>query len=188
MNENDFVEQGIANVSALLESLRNRKSQQLLYMISVPRSVYERLLRDQYRGRPLFTGKKDGTNRQIQFDGAFFKSVEDKRLLIPLEMTIIASGKRVNLTNYSHEISRRMEAGEDLNMFEYDKDGKYIGCKVDGKLMPPEELKQLYPSPCQICGNITTKICSRCRFIFYCSVECQKADWPAHRPHCANSI
>ena len=30
------------------------------------------------------------------------------------------------------------------------------------------------------------KWCSRCRTIKYCSPECQKKDWPKHKPICAN--
>lgn len=28
------------------------------------------------------------------------------------------------------------------------------------------------------------KVCSRCKLWYYCSVECQKANWNAHKPHC----
>jgi ankyrin repeat protein len=28
------------------------------------------------------------------------------------------------------------------------------------------------------------KMCSRCRWVRYCSKECQKEHWPVHRPDC----
>jgi len=42
------------------------------------------------------------------------------------------------------------------------------------------------PKKCFVCGenNIPLKICSRCRFAFYCSAECQKKDWMWHKLNC----
>ncbi|KAI9033478.1 hypothetical protein DFJ74DRAFT_763686 [Hyaloraphidium curvatum] len=33
-------------------------------------------------------------------------------------------------------------------------------------------------------GSGSTKRCSRCKAAFYCSAQCQKADWPSHKPNC----
>ena len=38
---------------------------------------------------------------------------------------------------------------------------------------------------CQLCTNLTTKKCSRCKKIFYCSVKCQKSDWKVHKLNCS---
>ncbi|CAF1861592.1 unnamed protein product [Brassica oleracea var. botrytis] len=32
-------------------------------------------------------------------------------------------------------------------------------------------------SECSVCGNLTTKKCSRCKSVRYCSAECQRSDW-----------
>ncbi|KAF8520877.1 hypothetical protein BU17DRAFT_46097 [Hysterangium stoloniferum] len=38
---------------------------------------------------------------------------------------------------------------------------------------------------CSVCGNSTTlRLCSRCAECVYCSVACQKEDWPTHKKIC----
>ena len=32
--------------------------------------------------------------------------------------------------------------------------------------------------------GVSLKLCGRCQVARYCSVECQRADWTTHRPHC----
>ena len=34
------------------------------------------------------------------------------------------------------------------------------------------------------CTDITLKECGRCHLAYYCSEECQRKDWPNHKPHC----
>jgi len=36
-----------------------------------------------------------------------------------------------------------------------------------------------------VCGKVATKWCSGCNSISYCSVACQKADWPTHKLVCS---
>lgn len=37
---------------------------------------------------------------------------------------------------------------------------------------------------CNICGAFANKTCRRCKAKKYCSVECQKQDWPFHKTKC----
>jgi hypothetical protein len=37
---------------------------------------------------------------------------------------------------------------------------------------------------CHVCGAPATQLCSKCMINSYCSRECQRADWPAHKPLC----
>jgi hypothetical protein len=37
---------------------------------------------------------------------------------------------------------------------------------------------------CTLCLKPATKVCSRCHFYRYCSLECQKKDWPKHKVDC----
>ena len=37
---------------------------------------------------------------------------------------------------------------------------------------------------CNVCGKECAKHCSRCRLVFYCSVNCQHQDWKRHKKEC----
>ncbi len=39
---------------------------------------------------------------------------------------------------------------------------------------------------CLICSQAATKLCSKCKVVYYCSRECQEADWSSHRFFCAS--
>ncbi|XP_075265551.1 uncharacterized protein LOC142357954 [Convolutriloba macropyga] len=49
------------------------------------------------------------------------------------------------------------------------KTGKCMTCEVQ---KPAQELKR----------------CARCKFAQYCSRECQKKDWPSHKPFCVEGL
>ena len=41
--------------------------------------------------------------------------------------------------------------------------------------------------PCGWCGRMAVhraKFCGRCKMVWYCNEECQRAAWREHRPHC----
>ncbi|KAI1792760.1 hypothetical protein LXA43DRAFT_314595 [Ganoderma leucocontextum] len=47
------------------------------------------------------------------------------------------------------------------------------------------EIDRLGNDPgCVVCGNERKARCSQCQSVSYCSVACQKADWPAHKQTC----
>ncbi len=40
---------------------------------------------------------------------------------------------------------------------------------------------------CFVCNSIETlKRCSRCKSVFFCSVNCQKLGWPVHKKQCVS--
>lgn len=45
------------------------------------------------------------------------------------------------------------------------------------------------PHCCRFCGATSLEkklqVCSRCHCVCYCSPNCQRADWPHHKRHCA---
>ncbi|KAH3745397.1 hypothetical protein Pelo_13201 [Pelomyxa schiedti] len=56
---------------------------------------------------------------------------------------------------------------------------------------PPAPSPSPSPSPspptqhtCAVCRKISSKYCSRCHLVWYCSAECQRSHWPKHKPTC----
>uniref|UniRef100_A0AAU7J909 Tudor domain-containing protein Tdr1 n=1 Tax=Locusta migratoria TaxID=7004 RepID=A0AAU7J909_LOCMI len=47
----------------------------------------------------------------------------------------------------------------------------------------PVHLRARACRACLACGRLTTSVCARCGD-FYCSEECQRNDWPNHKPNC----
>jgi len=41
---------------------------------------------------------------------------------------------------------------------------------------------------CNRCGAVATSKCGRCHVVSYCSVECQRAAWPSHKPSCVKGV
>ncbi|KAG2393367.1 hypothetical protein C9374_006898 [Naegleria lovaniensis] len=41
---------------------------------------------------------------------------------------------------------------------------------------------------CNTCGKPATSKCSQCKSVFYCSVECQKKNWPEHKKTCVKKV
>lgn len=41
--------------------------------------------------------------------------------------------------------------------------------------------------PCGACGSPTTKACTQCNDIFYCSQDCQTSHWPYHKQYCISA-
>jgi hypothetical protein len=41
-----------------------------------------------------------------------------------------------------------------------------------------------HPYGCSVCGEIRAKKCAGCKFVYYCSKECQQLHWQIHKPQC----
>ena len=37
---------------------------------------------------------------------------------------------------------------------------------------------------CEVCDQVSTKVCSKCKNQHYCSRDCQRADWKQHKKVC----
>lgn len=51
----------------------------------------------------------------------------------------------------------------------------------DFRKMYKEATGESYRRPCHVCQTKTKTRCSCCEKVYYCSVECQRADWKNHR-------
>lgn len=67
------------------------------------------------------------------------------------------------------------ELAEENNRYAQSEDAK-----GDFIHLPGPEMNQI----CITCGKSATRFCSRCRLIAYCSTECQRIDYPRHKPNC----
>ena len=42
---------------------------------------------------------------------------------------------------------------------------------------------------CVVCGvEVQAGACSRCGSVLYCGSQCQRSDWPRHKPHCRQTV
>jgi len=46
-------------------------------------------------------------------------------------------------------------------------------------------VEELLKTKCSVCVKQTTLVCNRCKTARYCSRECQRKHWSAHKPTCA---
>eukprot|EP01091_Cochliopodium_minus_P013736 TRINITY_DN449_c0_g1_i5.p1 TRINITY_DN449_c0_g1~~TRINITY_DN449_c0_g1_i5.p1 ORF type:complete len:639 (-),score=178.19 TRINITY_DN449_c0_g1_i5:142-2058(-) len=61
----------------------------------------------------------------------------------------------------------------------YNEKGEEIRFEVN-----PNKLQ--VDTSCAVCGKNDGKVCSRCKATYYCSIDCQKKDWPDHKKVCTN--
>lgn len=61
----------------------------------------------------------------------------------------------------------------------------YGGVEIDGAIVMPRQHKCVACQEREALPLVTKfKKCSSCRSVYYCSVSCQRAHWPKHRPEC----
>jgi hypothetical protein len=203
--EQEFVKSGMAAIELELSHCRQGLAHHMACLMIQP-SDYEWLLRDAFLGRSLVTGAKDATGKPkpVRFDASKKLFLEDDgRLIVPMDMMACwysevaqaqehGSGQEHGeslgpMTNIGAEWLRQVAAGNPCpnNLLQVDKNGKYVGARIDGKLMPHDELSHLYRDRrCQVCRTATMKLCGQCSITYYCCVACQQADWRTHRQTC----
>ena len=58
------------------------------------------------------------------------------------------------------------------------------GAAAPAPALPPTPVLPKEISKCSVCGTITTKRCSACHLVFYCSAVCQRGAWKSHKLTC----
>ncbi|NWU64316.1 TDRD1 protein, partial [Pterocles burchelli] len=80
---------------------------------------------------------------------------------------------QVSHSDFIHEKPKKLQwSSENVCSIGYDKN-------LFSSLVPPPPMKT-----CHCCGLFGSLRCSQCRQISYCSLDCQKKDWPAHSVVC----
>jgi hypothetical protein len=72
-------------------------------------------------------------------------------------------------------------------------DGRSASRRVARKILLEKHLLDVVLDSCNRCQKLYSKNdpsspllkCVRCKMAWYCSKECQRADWPRHREHCS---
>ena len=68
------------------------------------------------------------------------------------------------------------------------QDGSCFITRVLDYKIPAQLLHRFRHLKCTNCGKLGKKVackkCGGCQKVYYCSAECQKSDWVAHKPNC----
>jgi len=103
-----------------------------------------------------------------------------------IESIITPKTKSLLQEMFMHECTgpKELEAlppGQKMFNLEYsNKDDE----KTDKTDKPDNTDKNDKYEKCVVCNKTTTKRCGLCKHHYICSVECQRKDWPKHKPNC----
>ncbi|XP_065528382.1 tudor domain-containing protein 1 isoform X4 [Lathamus discolor] len=90
------------------------------------------------------------------------------------DLLLTAASDNVSYSDLIHEKPKKSQYSLE--------NGFSISCdeSLFSSLVSPPQRKT-----CHHCGLFGSRRCSQCKQIYYCSADCQKEDWPAHRVVCA---
>jgi hypothetical protein len=194
--EKEFCDKGIIAIEDLVKIRLSENMQheikQIHAIIAVPLNVYEGLLSSVFHKRPLLTGMTNGQNRALRYDQEtrLFYTKNDNRLIAPIEMLYQHSPEEFKPTsNIGVQVLNKLKTGESPNVFHYDSNGVYDGVSTGEGVISPEQAKLRFKSHlCDVCSTPTKQLCSGCKAIYYCTIECQKKNYAAHKWWCKRTI
>ncbi|KDQ50748.1 hypothetical protein JAAARDRAFT_551243 [Jaapia argillacea MUCL 33604] len=74
------------------------------------------------------------------------------------------------------------------------KNPESVNASINATMPSRQDIKENMKSMVAMCSRCNkekkpdeVKFCSRCKIARYCSVECQRSDWPLHKPHCGKA-
>lgn len=93
---------------------------------------------------------------------------------------LVGKENEVNEWAKKHRQKKCQKIGIHLPLLYYRQTIKLVNEVIDREIRMAQEENQL----CGICGVKTTKHCTKCKNIYYCSSECQRNDWKVHKELC----
>jgi len=124
--------------------------------------------------------------RQVSLDPAFkVEYVEDQEISVYIEDDIAFTFHFGSINDQAVQAAVAREIGTE-------KVQSYLAM-TDRPSPNPTQLTECAELPvsyaCTACQTVvfakaSLKACAKCRCVFYCNRECQKANWPEHKPFC----
>ena len=99
----------------------------------------------------------------------------------------ISAGTRVLVQRL---VAKPEHNGKRARVLSFDKrSGRYMVALDDGKelSLKPECVARAGCAAVGCASEEASSVCGRCQAVRYCSRECQRADWKAHKPACAGA-
>ena len=103
----------------------------------------------------------------------------------PSTQAVIPAGTRVLVQRL---IANREHNGKRARVISFDeRGGRYVLALDDGQdlSVKPECVARAGCAKAGCTSEEASSVCARCQTVRYCSRECQRADWKAHKPVCA---
>jgi len=114
-------------------------------------------------GRPVSIGRGKKLSC-CRFDRSPFRPMSEIPFLVSICQTRRANALRLKCRRNERVVGKPMPFG-------YKSPSKAVCCNSDcGRVRKPDEPE--------------FKLCGRCKFVRYCSPECQKKAWSSHKPDC----
>lgn len=154
-------------------------------IVSVSDKIYDELNKKLDQNLPAFTGTKYGTDRRIKRleDGTLVDADNEHKTILPWskvnEMTKEEKGIATSI------FGEFIERAKGNFKWVYDDNKNLMGAKSDNEFLTVRKMYRAAKS-CVKCGksDIKLKLCAKCKDLYYCSRECQVADWKVHRDEC----